>query len=69
MGKAIDSIFSWSVEEMRNEFCIEYDYKLMELRVSQIKDKLRETIEMLNNQLKIHEHWENFPTKTTHNKH
>lgn len=58
MGKIIDEIFSWSVRELRQEFCVEMDYKLMKLRVSQIKDKFKEINEMMELQLKSHKEWD-----------
>lgn len=58
MGKIIDNIFGWSVEDLRQEFCIELDYKLMKLRVSQIKDKFAEIKEMMDKQLESHNDWD-----------
>ncbi len=55
----IKQIFSFSVEDLRLEFCrTEYSYKLMKLRVSQIKDKFKEINEMMDKQLEIHKHWD-----------
>ena len=58
MDKIIDKLFSWSVEELRNEFCIEYNYNLMKIRVMQIKSKFKEVEEMMDSQLKVHKHWD-----------
>lgn len=58
-GKIINSLFDWSVEDLRGEFCLFYFYDEMKIRVRQINDKFEEIKEMMNKQLKVHKNWEN----------
>ena len=58
MGKCLDMIFGFSTEELRQELCIEADYKLILLRRSQILDKLNDIKAMLNKQVEIHKEWQ-----------
>jgi len=58
MGKCLDMIFGFSTEELREELCIEADYKLILLRRSQILDKMTEIKEMLDKQVEVHKEWQ-----------
>ena len=57
MGKIIESLFSWSVEELRVEVAQIADYELAKLRVSQIQDKIAEIKEVINSQLECNAKW------------
>ena len=56
-GKIMGSLFDWTTESLRIEFC-QIEYELMKIRVSQIKDKFREVEEMMDRQLKVHKNWD-----------
>ena len=67
MGRIINSLFEWSVEDLRQEFCLlEYaDSKLMSLRVSQVKDKFNEINIMMDKQLEVNKQWDKKAQKST----
>lgn len=64
--KIFDKIFSWSVEELRRELCL-VEYEEFRVRTSQIKDKFRETLEMLEKQEKVHKTWHDYAKRRKKN--